>query len=368
MRTSKEEELSKRFFWLNTCVTIVLFVAIVVSVVQFGAEAWKGQRHVGLVLSGEKFENGWNREQYKGLQAACNTLGYELLVQEHAGEGEADCRMAVQALSEKQARVIFVANMTSLNGMKRVAEDYPNIRFFGTEMEPSDFAFNRYGVRYIEPCYLAGILAGLRTKTGRVGYVAPRSGPGFNQAVNAFAMGVHHVNPQAEIFLAWTGSWENREMEEQVVRDFKAVSVDAMSYFQDGDTLPAAAEQAGIYFISLYEKHPEYSHEMGTIRVDWKKMYLDMLRQHLREFDRAVYWATSLNHSVDIEARIGALSARERAVYETEYWEVQQGKIVFSGEIYDGNGVQRCGPGESISNQSLAQMNWIIKGVKVIGN
>lgn len=274
MKASRGEDLSRRFVWLNAIVTIVLSAVIVVSVFQFGAEAWKRQRQVGLILAGSKFEAGWNRVQYEGMKAACDALGYELLVRERVGEGEADCQRAVRELSEKHARIVFVTNMTSLAGMRSLVESYPNIRFFGMEMEPSVFEFNRYAVRYIEPCYLAGVLAGLRTKTGRVGYVAPRSGPEFNQAINAFALGVQHVNPGAEVLLAWTGGWENHGAEEQAVRDFKAASVDAMAYFQDGETLPKAAERAGIYFVSIHEKHPACKHEIASIRVNWRKMWL----------------------------------------------------------------------------------------------
>ncbi|MBQ7479472.1 MAG: BMP family ABC transporter substrate-binding protein [Selenomonadaceae bacterium] len=368
MKVSGDEQLAKHFFWLNVCVTAVLLAAIVISVLQFGVAAWEKRQQVGLVLVGSKEDAGWNRVQYRGMQEACKALGYELLLQEDVRDDEASCRKAIRELVEKRAKVVFLTNLISLQETRNIVKEYPNVQFFGMELNPSVFEFKRYAVRYIEPCYLAGILAGLRTKSGFVGYAAPYPGPEFYQAINAFALGVQRVNPNAEVLLVWTGGWENDANEEQAVRDFKAASVDVMAYFQDGETIPAAAERAGIHFISMYEMYPSYQYELAAIKVDWKKSYINLLRQKLRQFDHSAYWATILDRSVDIEPVMPSLSARERAVLETERWEIRQGKMVFAGEIFDRNGIRRCGADESISNQSLLRMNWLVRGVRILGN
>ncbi|MBQ1509984.1 MAG: BMP family ABC transporter substrate-binding protein [Selenomonadaceae bacterium] len=368
MKVSKDELLAKRFFRLNACVTVVLLAAIVISVFQFGAAAWEKQQQIGLVLVGSKEDAGWNRAQYQGMQAACKMLGFELLLQENIREDEESCRTAVRELVERRAKVIFLANLKSLRNIGEIVKEYPNVQFFSTEMGLSASEIKRYAVRYIEPCYLAGILAGMRTKSGRIGYVAPYPSPESYQAINAFAIGVQRVKPDAQVLLVWAGGWENQANGEQAVRDFKAASVDVMAYFQEGETIPVAAERAGIYFISMYERYPSNPYELAAIQVDWKKAYSDLLRQQLRQFDRAAYWATILDRTVDIEPVKPALSARERAMFETEHWEIQHGKMVFAGEIYDRNGIRRCGADESISNQSLLQMNWLVKGVRVLGN
>lgn len=368
MKVSRDEELARRFFRLNTCVTVILLLAIVVSVFQFGAETWKGQRQIGLVLAGGKNDVGWNRAQYRGMQEACDALGYGLLAEEHVRDDEESCQRAVKDLVEKRARVIFMTNVSSRDAMTDVMRRYPNIQFYGVEEAPMASEFQRYAVRYIEPFYLAGVLAGLRTKTGRLGYVAPHPSPEFDQAVNAFVLGAQRVNPEVQILLHWSGGWENHAGEEQAVRDFKAAGVDAMAYFQDGETIPSAAERAGIYFISLHESRPGAVYELATIRVDWKKYYLSMLRQNLRKSVPETHWATILDRSVDITPVLSSLSPRERAYFETEYWEIRRGKIVFSGEIYDRNGVLRCSGGEAISHDSFPRMNWLARGVRVVGN
>ena len=368
MKISSGDQLARRFYFLNACVTVVLLATIVVSVLHFGAAAWKEPWHVGLVLVGEKTDPGWNMAQYRGMQAACNALGYELLLQEGVRSDAENCRKAIRELAERRANIIFLTNLISAKDMKDMVNEYPHVQFFGMEMDPSSLEPNRYAVRYVEPFYLAGILAGLRTKTGQTGYIAPYPDPEFFQAVNAFAIGVQRVNPSAQVLLAWSGGWENHAAEEQAVRDLKSSSVDVLAYFQDGETIPAAAEREKIDFVSMYGPYSNYSHRLATIRVDWKKTYSHLLRRNLRPDGHLAYTASSLDRSVDIEASVPFLSARERAIFETEYWEIQQGKIVFSGAIFDRNGIQRCGEGETISNQALPQMNWLAKGVKVIGD
>ena len=51
--------------------------------------------------------------------------------------------------------------------------------------------------------YLLGLLAGVLTKTERVGYVAANPVYGIPAAVNAFAQGLKTVRPEAKIVLRW---------------------------------------------------------------------------------------------------------------------------------------------------------------------
>ena len=61
-----------------------------------------------------------------------------------------------------------------------------------------------------EECgYLAGVLAGLMTKTNKVGAVGGWEIPSIVRAINAFEDGAKSVNPDVEVFTAYTGSWDD---------------------------------------------------------------------------------------------------------------------------------------------------------------
>ena len=54
-----------------------------------------------------------------------------------------------------------------------------------------------------EVTYLLGMLAGVLTKTDRVGYVAANPVYGIPAAVNAYAQGLKTVRPDAKVVLRW---------------------------------------------------------------------------------------------------------------------------------------------------------------------
>jgi basic membrane protein A len=86
----------------------------------------------------------------------------------------------------------------------KVAQDYPNVKFesiTGYKTAPNVATAN---ARYYEGRYLAGIAAGRMSKTGVAGYVAGFPIPEVLQGINAFALGMRSVNPQARS--RWCGS------------------------------------------------------------------------------------------------------------------------------------------------------------------
>ncbi|NLD34398.1 MAG: BMP family ABC transporter substrate-binding protein [Clostridiales bacterium] len=65
-----------------------------------------------------------------------------------------------------------------------------------------DARLNTYYGRYYEPVFLCGVAAGLATQEGRVAYITPQVRSGRHTSdINAFALGVRSVRPEAEVYL-----------------------------------------------------------------------------------------------------------------------------------------------------------------------
>lgn len=70
-----------------------------------------------------------------------------------------------------------------------------------------------YFGRMYQSRYLTGMAAGMRTKTNHIGFIAPMPIPELMRGINAFALWVQRVNPQAVVHLRWTKGWDNPELE-----------------------------------------------------------------------------------------------------------------------------------------------------------
>lgn len=362
-----ENHFERRFYLLNAIVTIILLIAVFISIKQFGTQAWESKISIGLVLSGGKDEQGWNREQYRGMKSACDELGYNLSVQENVSV--TDNSRVVKELAEKGVRLIFLTNACTPEDLQTFIKQYPRIRFYTIESTFISSNVSQYSIRYIDLRYLSGVIAGIRTKTNIIGYVAPTPTAPVMQGINAFTLGVQRVNPFAQVLLIWTGSVDNPTNEEQAVNRLKAHNADVLSYFQSGNTVPMTAERVGIDFLSFHESYPDCKHFLGAITANWKLAYMDVLRRYRHQTYNNDYLETMTESAARLEPALNHLSTREKVFLESERWNITHGRIVFSGQIIDRNGVIRCNANESLGGQYLQKnMDWLVKGVTTIGN
>lgn len=365
MSLSREEQLRKRFYVLNIIVSVMLLLIIVVSVFQFGAETFEGKRTIGMILPDNITDFGWNKSHYEGMKKAAEDLNYNLITVENVKSDNYSLNDAVNNLVMRRAKTIFFTNNENLNLAYDIASHHPNINFYGIEAEKSNIPMKKYFVRYVEAYYLAGIVAGLRTTTEKTGFIAPHSSPHLNQMVNAFAIGLRKIKPNAQVYLVFTGGFKSPAFEEQAVRDLKARNADVIAYFSDGSTVADASARARIDFISLF--HSSLSvHNLATIKVNWENIYKTLFR---RETQGGVftYIASIMDRGVEVTLN-KSLDERGKAIFEAEVFEIKEGKNVFTGPIWDNRGILRANTNEVISNKSLDKMSYLAQGVMALGN
>ena len=365
---SADEELSRRFYILNAVVAVVLMAAIFISIYQFGAEAWHGRKQVALIISGEKNQIGWNSSQYLAVKSVCDELDYDLIVKENILSTYAECKEAVDEVAARGANIILLPNGCHRYDVEEFEKDYPKITFFSIESISALWSSGSYSILAYEASYLSGILAGLHTKTNKIGFIAPFVDSEVNQGINAFAIGAQRVNPNIEILVNWTGGWDKPSIEEQAVQNLKAEHVDILTYHQNSDTIPKVAERTGIDFIAFNAVYPSNARCIAALTIDWKTMYKDLLTFYHSNNIKGVYGFGISSQLTDLKI-LSDITRRERVLLDTAIWEIENGRSIFSGEIFDRTGVQKCAANESISFQSMQKnMNWLVRGVRVVGN
>eukprot|EP00013_Stygamoeba_regulata_P009498 CAMPEP_0177681368 /NCGR_PEP_ID=MMETSP0447-20121125/30680_1 /TAXON_ID=0 /ORGANISM="Stygamoeba regulata, Strain BSH-02190019" /LENGTH=544 /DNA_ID=CAMNT_0019190783 /DNA_START=237 /DNA_END=1867 /DNA_ORIENTATION=- len=119
--------------------------------------------------------------------------------------------------------------------MSRVAELYPTQYFLhisGNHVGPPNYS-NAFG-RIFEARFLAGIVAGAQTRSNKIGMLASLPIPEVYRGVNAFERGMQLSNPDATLYVHWTNTWFDPDLEayasEQMLVD---VEVDVLTHFMD---------------------------------------------------------------------------------------------------------------------------------------
>jgi len=148
--------------------------------------------------------SAWVRGHEKGREALAQAFPDRVFItcRENV-EPEVDAEQVLEEAAHNNADVIFTTSARMHTACLKVAAQHPKTRILNCSLNAPHPLVRTYYPRTYEVTYLLGILAGVLTKTDRVGYVAANPVYGIPAAVNAFAQGLKTVRPDAKIVLRW---------------------------------------------------------------------------------------------------------------------------------------------------------------------
>ncbi len=356
-------------------IVFVVSAAIVICLILSAVIIMSGKREstavtVGIVLTGSTQEPGWNTAHYSGLSAACEKIGAQLLVKENILENTGVCPKAAQELIDEGAQAIFLASTGYGDELTEVIEKNPDVAFLGIFITDREIEMTQYLARMYQARYLSGIVAGLTTDTNIAGYVAAERNPEVIRGINAFALGMRSVNPDAQVNVIFTGAWDNMDNEYAAAHTLVTEGrADIITYHQNLPYAAEAADRLGAYSIGYHTAVHSLSEKHLTSAVwDWEKIYTPMLEDYMRGStdSQKLYWSGIENGGVSLAPYSAAVSEETIAAVEQAKQELISGNYIFSGTIIDNEGNIRCGENENIGDEHLySHMDWFVEGVSI---
>lgn len=350
---------------------VLLLVAVFATIFLFGDENDKDAPVIGFVLTGGIRDQGWNGKHYEAMEKVTKDLGLKLLVKENVAEHKGECPIAIRELAAAGANMIFLTSYGYPMEAKDVVTDYPRIVFGTISAEYTTKNMTANFARLYQGRYLSGIIAGMRTSSNVIGYVAAMENSEVKRGLNAFALGVQRVNPQARIVVVFTGSWEDNVREAANARRLiDEAGADVITYHQNKRAVADTCDKMGVDFIGYHEPLEGYSsHCLTSVACRWEAYYSDIVHRYLKEeLNREkVNWMGIEKDAVYLAPYSERVTEDMRKEVEKARQEILNGFLVFSGEIYDNQGNLRCRSGESLSDDTLLEhVDWIAKGVEVL--
>ena len=157
---------------------------------------------------------------------------------------------AITECVEEGCNIIFATSWGYMDTCEALAEEFPDVIFsHGTGYKSNGTNINNYFGRIYQARYLSGIIAGMKTETNKIGYVAAmgQENGEVTSGCNAFAMGVASVNPDAEVYVSVTNSWFDPEGEKQAAERLIAEGCDVIGQHCDTPNPQTAAEEHGVW-------------------------------------------------------------------------------------------------------------------------
>lgn len=347
----------------------LVFTTLIVLIAAAGFTE-SAELKVGLIITGEKEDGGWNGAHYNGVVYACEKLETTLIVKENVEEGSGRCAEAIDELVREGAKMIILSSYSYPTEAKEIIAGYPDIAFYGISSEHSAENLTSYFGRMYQARYLTGIIAGLTTESSSIGYVAAMPNSEVNRGINAFTLGVKSVNPEAKVYVSWTGAWNDGEKETAAVNRLIAEkNADVITYHQNQHFAAKAADAAGVYSIGYNSAAEGLSEKYLTAAVwNWNSLYFQIIREYVQGQPNTVEhrWFDIDSGAVELSEMSPLVTSEIKAAVDEAKNKLCGAEDVFSGVIYDNNGELRCGEGETLSDETLlTAMDWFVDGVEI---
>ena len=148
--------------------------------------------------------SAWVRAHDRGREALAQAFPDRVFItcRENV-EPEVDAEQVLEDVVHDNADIVFTTSARMHTACLKVAAQHPKTRILNCSLHAPHPLVRTYYPRTYEVTYLLGILAGVLTKTERVGYVAANPIYGIPAAVNAYAQGLKTVRPDAKVVLRW---------------------------------------------------------------------------------------------------------------------------------------------------------------------
>lgn len=360
----------KKSLILLFCAVLIL-VVIVASILWFGSSREEEKVSIGVILPGSSLEMGWNGVHYQGIKEACDDFDVNLVLYENVPEYSGKCEKVVREMADQGIGAIF---LESYNYSEEIADtilELKDINFFCcSSNDITSKKYTTYFARVYQARYLSGIVAGMKTKTNHIGYVAAMNNDEVNRGINAFSLGVRSVNPKAEIDVIYTDSWDDEKKERQEVNFLvNQCQADVLSYHQNQPFVVEEAEKLGVYVIGYNIEKGDFSPCLLTSVVsNWKMVYREMVKDYIQgeKNVKENYWIGIEKEAVELNFFSDEVSQETKDAVSLAKERMMNNIDVFSGLIKDNTGKVRCQKEETIRDAVLQdQMDWLVEGVVV---
>ena len=283
-------------------------------------------------------------------------------------------RKAIKECIDEGCNIIFSTSWGYMETTAQMAEEYPDVYFsHGTGYMSNGKNFNNYFGRIYQPRYLSGIVAGMNTKTNKIGYVAAMGSENseVTGGIDAFALGVYSVNPSAQIYVKVTNSWYDPEAEKAAASTLLDMNCDVITQHCDTTYPQLLAQQKNVYSIGYNSDMSKDAPNACLCSVIWNwSAYYTAAVQSVIDgtWDGSNYYGGMNENLVGItQLAYFCKSGTQQKVDEAKK-DIISGKLgIFDGVIETNTGTTVGENGKTLKDSDITgNINWYFKTVTVV--
>ena len=331
---------------------------------------------VGFVYVGSRADYGYNQAHAEGAKAVAGMAGVKVREEENVPETVAVQKTMESMINLDGAKLLFPTSFGYFDPhILTLAQKYPEVTFLHcgglyTEGKHPKNVGSYFG--YIDEAeYVAGTVAGLTTKTDKLGSIAAKPIPQVLRNINAYTLGALSVNPKVTLSVIFTGDWSLPVKEAEAANSLIDQGADVLTAHVDSPkVIVETAERRGVFSTGYHASQAALAPKgyLTGAEWNWEKIYTDYVNKvkEGKPWDHLVRGGLKEGY-VKLSPYGEAVSPAAKAKADEAKAGLTAGTLViFKGPLESNAGKQILAAGQNRGQTDieLEKMDYLVKGVK----
>ena len=336
---------------------------------------------IGFIYVGPKDDFGYNQAHAEGAAGVAEAEGIEIIEEANVPETIAVQETMRSMIELDGVTVLFPTSFGYFDPhILALAEEFPEVQFFHAgglyeEGVTPENVGSYFG--YIDEAqYIAGIVAGHMTDSGKLGFIAAKPIPQVLRNINSFTLAARSVNPDITTQVIFTGDWALPVKEAEAANSMADQGIDIITCHVDSPkVVMETSERRGIYCSGYHANQAPLAPNgyLTGAEWDWSNIYngyatmfaegKTLMNGGIPHLVRGGFKAgfcklSEFGPAVSDEAKAAAEEAI--AAFNSE-----DGLIIYKGELTDNTGSVKIEAGAELAQTDpvLEQMDYLVEGV-----
>lgn len=321
---------------------------------------------VGFMFDGYIDDAGWNYEHNKAREAI-EAAGIQTIYKENVPQTQ-DCEKVMQDFINQGAKVIYGTSFGFMEYMDEMAKQYPEVMFLHCGGYLNEDNLYNYQGRQYESRFLTGIVAASVSKTGKIGYVGGYEIAQVIRGINAFTLGAQLVNPDIEVQVAWTHTWDDAAVEKVAGQTLIDNGCDVITCHETTSaSLMPAEENPDVYAIGYTTDVSALlpTSYLTSSAFNWAA-FCEPAALALKNgtWEKGDYWGGLADNMVYLTPYSDIVPQEAINLVEEYQAKIIDGSYdIFAGPIYGQDGSIVVEDGATLTDEDLMNMMYFVKGV-----
>jgi basic membrane protein A len=334
-----------------------------------------GPLTVGFIYVGPKTDYGYNQAHAQGAAELAKLAGVKIREEEMVPETVAVQKTMESMINLDGSTLLFPTSFGYFEPhILKQAGKYQKVTFlhcgglYVDGKHPKNVG-SYFG--YIDEAeYVAGIVAAMTSKSGKLGFIAAKPIPQVLRNINSYTLGARSANPKVTTTVVFTGDWAMPVKEAEAANSLIDQGVDVLTAHVDSPkVIVELAERRGI-FVTGYHANQSALAPKGYLtgaEWNWGKVYKDYVTsvQAGKEFPHLLRGGLKEGF-VRVSPYGKAVSAAAKKKADDAKAKFMDGSmVIYKGPVKDNTGkvVIAAGSEQRQTDIALEKMDYLVEGV-----